>query len=71
MHTLRNSTVHQNILKETNKLMEEGGYEFEKAFKMSIKKHQIAFEDLIEDDESDSSDSEALDTSASIESSEE
>ena len=43
MHNLRGNSMHHNVLKETNKLMEENGYEFEKAFRMSMKRHQIAF----------------------------
>ena len=65
MHNLRGSSIHHNVLNETNKLMEENGYEFEKAFRMSMKRHQIAFEDLIKDNESDSSDSEAVESSDS------
>ena len=30
MHNLRGSSIHHNVLKETNKLMEENGYKFEK-----------------------------------------
>ena len=69
MHNLSGNIIHHNILNETNKLIIDGGYEFNKALEMSIRRHKIEFEDLIEDDESDASDSE--DSSESDNSSEE
>ena len=71
MHNLSGNIIHHNILTETNKLIIDGGYEFNKAFEMSIRKHKIEFEDLVEDDESDSSESEEFDSSESGNSSDE